>query len=75
MIPPFDLFRLDDDGSVHWIGVYANVDEAKARVVELRAALPIDFVIYSQKSGERLFFLHDGQVLDRPRAKAGTTSS
>ena len=75
MVPPFDLFRVEDDGSVRWLGVCANVDAAKARVVELCAAFPASFFIHSQTSGDRLFILQDGQVSDRPRAKARTTSS
>jgi hypothetical protein len=38
MIAPFDLFRTEADGSVKWLGVCADLDAAKARVIELSLA-------------------------------------
>ena len=60
MIAPFDLFRTEVDGS-KWLGVCADLDAAKARVVELSATLPGEYFIYSQTTETRLFIKPDGQ--------------
>jgi hypothetical protein len=39
MIAPFDLFRTQDDGSVKWLGVCADLEAAKMRVIELSNCL------------------------------------
>jgi hypothetical protein len=65
MIAPFDLFRTEADGSVKWLGVCADLDAAKARVVELSVALPGEYFIYSQTSETRLFIKPDGRSSDR----------
>jgi hypothetical protein len=40
VIAAFDLFRTEADGSVKWLGVCLDVDAAKARALELSAAIP-----------------------------------
>ena len=66
MIAPFDLFRTEADGSVKWLGVCADLDAAKARVVELSAILPGEYFVYSQTTETRLFLKPDGQSSERP---------
>jgi hypothetical protein len=66
MIPPFDLFRTETDGSVKWLGVCADVDAAKARVAELSAAVPGEYFIFSQTTEKRLFITPDGNSSARP---------
>jgi hypothetical protein len=66
MIAPFDLFRTETDGSVKWLGVCADLDAAKARVMELSVALPGEYFIFSQTTGNRLFIKPDGQSSERP---------
>ena len=66
MIAPFDLFRTEADGSVKWLGVCADLVAAKARVAELSAALPGEYFVFSQTTGNRLFIKSDGQLSDRP---------
>ena len=39
MDSPFDIFRVEDGGSLLWRGSAASVDEAKARVLELAREL------------------------------------
>ena len=71
MIAPFDLFRTEADGSVKWLGVSLDLDAAKDRVVELSVALPGEYFIYSQTTGN--FIKPDGQPSDPP-AKFGPLS-
>ena len=69
MIPPFDLFRTEADGTVKWQGVCADLDAAKSRVLELSAALPAKYFISSLTTGNSLFIKPDGQSSDRPRGR------
>jgi hypothetical protein len=72
MIPPFDLFRAEADGSVKWLGSCANLDAAKARVMKLSATLPAEYFVFSQTTAKKLFIKSDGQVSERANiAKAG----
>jgi hypothetical protein len=63
VIPPFDLFRTEADGSVKWVGACVDLDAAKARVLELSAALPGEYFIFSQTTGNRLSIKPDGSGL------------
>jgi hypothetical protein len=65
MIAPFDLFRTQDDGSVKWLGVCADLEAAKARVIELSLVKPGEYFIYSQTSEQKLFIKPNGQVSAR----------
>ncbi len=67
MIAPFDLFRTETDGCVKWLGVCADLDEAKARVRDLSVALPGEYFVFSQTTGNRLFIKADGQSSVRPQ--------
>ena len=69
MIAPFDLFRTEADGSVKWLCVCADLDAAKARVLELSATLPADYLISSQTTGNRLLINPDGQFSHRPKRR------
>ena len=69
MIPPFDLFRTEADGSVKWQGVCADLDAAKARVRDLSAAFPANYFISSQTTGNRLLIKPDGQSSRRPKGR------
>ena len=62
MIAPFDLFRTEADGSVEWLGACEDIVAAKVRVVELSAALPGEYFIFSQNTGNRLAIKPDGQL-------------
>jgi hypothetical protein len=74
MIPPFDLFRTEADGSVKWLGVCADLDAAKSRVIELSLALPSEYFIFSQTTGRRMFIARDGHVSERAKiAKPGSS--
>ncbi len=59
MVAPFDLFRIEDDGSVRWLGVCEDIAAAKVRVVELSAALPGEYFVFSQTTETKLFIQPD----------------
>jgi hypothetical protein len=65
MIAPFDLFRTEADGSIKWQGECADLDGAKARVMELSAALPGEYFIFSQTTGKQAVRQPDGRLADR----------
>jgi hypothetical protein len=72
MIPPFDLFRVETDGSVKWVGVCADLEAAKVRVRNLSMRFPGEYFIFSQKSERRVFITTDGQLSEPAKiAKAG----
>jgi hypothetical protein len=54
MIAPFDIFEVENAGSVVWRGTAATLEEAKARVGELAAASPGEYFILSQRTGNRI---------------------
>ena len=60
MVPPFDIFRVEKDGSLIWCEAAATLEIAKARVEGMAAARPSQYVIYSQKTGHRLVIKGNG---------------
>jgi hypothetical protein len=54
MLPPFDIFRLDADGSVLWRTVAPDLDAAKRFVRDLHAPESQEFLIVSLKTGKEL---------------------
>jgi hypothetical protein len=54
MLPPFDIFRLDADGSVLWRTVAPDLDAAKRFVRDLHPPESQEFLIVSLKSGKKL---------------------
>ena len=62
MVPPFDIFRVEKDGSLIWCEAAATLELAKARVEAMAASKAAQYVIYSQKTGHR--------VIIKPNAEA-----
>lgn len=60
MIAPFDIFRTDKSGTLLWCGEAKTLDEAKERVATLMAAEQTEYVIFSQKTGNRMVIQPDG---------------
>lgn len=56
MIPSFDIFRIERDGSVRWCETAGTLEAAEARVRELGESAPGQYVIFNQQSGERTVF-------------------
>lgn len=54
VIPPFDVFQTDADGSVLWRGSATTLEDAHARIQELAAIVPGDYIILSRQSGKKI---------------------
>ena len=54
MFPPFNIFKVQADGSLRWIESAADMERAKALVKGLAAASPGEYVITNLK-GEKIF--------------------
>jgi hypothetical protein len=63
MIPPYDIFMVETTGS-RWIEAAATLEGAKARVQQLGALSQGEYLIMSQKTGNKLVI--------RPESAAGT---
>ena len=53
MIPPIDIFRMVD-GALVWEGPAPSVDDARIRVQQLGAIQPGEYVIFSQKTRNKI---------------------
>jgi hypothetical protein len=66
MLDPFDVFKLEQDGSVRWLRAIADLEHAKTYVVKILViAAPADYLILNQRTGERTIIQaatqqHDG---------------
>jgi len=59
----FDIFRIEADG-VRWLECAANLEEAKARVQQIAAAMAGEFIVVNQLTGIRIFLKFDGANSD-----------
>jgi hypothetical protein len=53
MVPPFDIFRLDKDGSLHWLQTAESLQAAQLRIEVLGLSAPGQYVVFSQKTGHK----------------------
>jgi hypothetical protein len=54
MIAPFDIFRVEAPDGMLWIEAAAELDAAKARVAALMQSTPCEYLIFSQKTGNKI---------------------
>jgi hypothetical protein len=54
MTASFDIFRMEPEGSVCWLGAAETLEEAKERIRQLAASGEAGFVILDQNTGNRL---------------------
>jgi hypothetical protein len=55
MLDPFDIFKVEQNGSVKWLRAVADLERAKSYVVKVLAiAAPADYLILNQRTGERI---------------------
>ena len=54
MVPPFDIFRKQNGGSLRWLEVVTDLEVAKVRVKELAESVPGEYFIFSLEAGRRL---------------------
>ena len=59
MIPPFDIFRVLQDGQPLWLESASTVEDARARIKKLGEFCPGEYLILSQKTGHKLSILVD----------------
>ena len=52
---PFRIYKVQDDGKLHFVEATQTLDEAKDRVRGLGEIWPGEYVIDNQETGERLF--------------------
>ena len=53
MVPPFDIFRLDKDGSLQWLQTADSLQAAQLRIEVLGLSAPGQYVIFSQQTGHK----------------------
>lgn len=54
MVPQFDIFIVQPDGSTRWCEAAESMDAAQARVKILNQSAPGQYVIFCQQTGERI---------------------
>jgi|HubBroStandDraft_2_1064218.scaffolds.fasta_scaffold1250138_1 hypothetical protein len=54
MEPQVDIFRMEADGQMMWLGAAESLGEAKARVQEFAKSWAADYMIVNLKSGLKL---------------------
>ena len=55
MRPPFHIFKLQNDGDLHFVEAVQSFDHAAARVRELGDSWPGEHIIDNEETGERVF--------------------
>ena len=53
LIPQFDIFYVEASGDTRWIEVTASIEDAQARIQELAAVAPGEYLIVSQETGHK----------------------
>ncbi len=61
----FDIFRKEPEGRVLWRGTAGSIEEAKATVEKLGAAMPGEYLIVDLRTRSELTVRCDGS--DKPR--------
>ena len=64
MIPPFDILRVEADGHPRWVEASGTLEDAKARIAELMKSRPSEYLIISQRTGNK-FHVHPEQTSGR----------
>lgn len=54
MLAPFDIFRLDSEDRMLWVGSAGDLETAKARIRELMKDVPADYLIFSLKTQHKM---------------------
>jgi hypothetical protein len=54
MLDPFDIFKMEQNGTVSWVRATSDFEHAKSYVnTVLAVATPADYLILNQRTGER----------------------
>jgi hypothetical protein len=54
MVLPFDIFKLQKDGSVRWCEAVDTFEAAEARVAALARSAPAQYIIFHQQTGQKV---------------------
>jgi len=55
MLDPFDIFKMEQNGSVRWVRAIADLERANSYVFRFLAiAAPADYLILNQRTGDRI---------------------
>jgi hypothetical protein len=65
MIPEYDIFRVDTDGTPVWLGPADTFADAQAQIQQLGATQPGDYFIFNQTTAE-VVVLKAGPQADLP---------
>jgi hypothetical protein len=57
MIPPFDIFKIAEDGKPIWVSSASTLDAARERAKTLAAVFPGEYLIFDQTTGEKTLIL------------------
>ena len=68
--PPYDIFRRAESGDPIWVEAVGDLETAKGRIIELSAAVPGQYVVFSQKSGR---MVSSGTVVASPAARTSSS--
>ena len=60
MTAPFDIFENEKSGTVIWLGSAATIEEAKARIHQVAAHSPTEYLVLNQKTGSKVVIKFEG---------------
>jgi len=63
MLPPLDIFRVENDGHLVWKDTAETLELARLRIKILMVAQTDDYVIYSQQTGHKTVIRSDGSIV------------
>ena len=66
MIPPFDIFSVDSEDELVWQAMAESLAVARVKVKILMDAQPGDYVIRSQRTGNKMVIKTDGSITGSP---------
>jgi hypothetical protein len=72
MIPVFDIFRTEANGSVRWCEAANSLEDARNRIRELAEVTPAEYVILDQQTGQRVSVQRSDPISPKPASAAGT---
>jgi hypothetical protein len=52
---PFRIYKVQNDGGLHFIEAVPTLDEARMRVRELGGVWPGEYVIDNEETGQRIY--------------------
>jgi hypothetical protein len=68
MLPPFDLFKQEPNGTLRWLGAMPDVETGKAKAQELMRSTPGEYFVFSQTTGNKFHVdPEESDIKDTPR--------